>query len=204
MKKFDNFHEALSYQPLCPFCRDTVGTDHQSLFLSGSETTITFRVGADDLTTGYFHNRVISYQNNQDKWNNPKSGNYNIVKPGLSGNGLEMFKVVASCKGSHCSKYGFTLQVHLRLDEGKVIGIYLNSESISIEEEDILHEIKNNYSTEKTEYDRFSRVEIDNNTVKASGWAGRRNGTILFPLMPLDLREPDKLLQRVKNLVIYS
>lgn len=205
MKQFSNLYEAFHHQPRCPLCQDSLDPDYKEVSTNADKTAVTFIVGSDDVTIDYYDNQIVSHKSDRTLWNYSNRGtpgNYYIGKAGLQGSGTEMFKVTASC--NKCSKYGYVLQLHVRLDEGRLIGIFLNSESVSIEEGDTLHEIKNIYATEKTEYDKFTRFELHNETVDASGWSGRRNGTISFPLMPLDVKNPEMLLNRIKNLIVFS
>lgn len=207
MKQFKNPEEAFQYQTHCPLCNEPIEADYKEISYdpSGLKTVVTFNVGSDDLTIDYHTNEIVSHVETRDLWNyrnNPAAGNYHIMKAGLIGKGTEIFKVTASC--GKCGKYGYVLQMHVRLDERKLVGIFLNSESVSIEEGEVLHEIKNIYATDKTEYDKFTRVEVHNDTMDMSGWSGRRNGTVTFPLMPLDVKHPQILLSRIKNLIIYT
>ncbi len=184
MKQFKNLDEAFHHHHSCPFCNEPMKLGYSRLLVLESKTIVTFQVGDATIDVDYYDNDVI--------WHSEKS------KPSK----LEMFRVLTTCDS--CSKYGYVLQVHVDSDVMKVIGIYLNSETFSIELGDELYEIKNLYSTGKTTYDKFDRVNIDTETVKASGWSGRRNSTISFPLIPMDINNPEKTLDRIKGLVIFS
>ncbi|CAM6006092.1 unnamed protein product [Sphagnum balticum] len=65
-------------------------------------------------------------------------------------NGRFMHALSIDCK--NCSQYGYVLQIHVDLTVRKVAGLYLNSEWITIERDDIMYEIKDNYVTQKTYY----------------------------------------------------
>lgn len=209
MKQFQNLSEAFSYHSHCPLCQEPIEADYKEMAFDhtqGRDSIITtFLVGGDEISINYYSNQIVSYKENRPIHTNTSRGslgNYYVGSTGLKGGGTEMFRVTASC--GKCGVYGYVLQMHVKLDEFKLIGIFLNSESLSIEEGDTLHEIKNVYATEKTEYDKFTKVDIDDGTVKMSGYRGRRNSTITFPLMPMDPENPQAILNRIKNLIIFS
>lgn len=212
MKKFYNLDEALHHQPSCPFCGDSIEADYKEITMDPeshvTKVTATFLTGnSSEVSIDYYHNHILAYKeksNYSGVYNigTASTSHHNMGNYSLRKSGSEIFGVSASC--TKCAKYGYVLQIHLDWKDWIVSGIFLNSESISIEEGDILHEIKNVYATEKTEYDKFTKVEVDDGTVKMSGYSGRRNSTITFPLMPLDPKNPQALLNRVKNLVIFS
>ncbi len=211
MRKFYNLDEAFHYQPSCPLCGESIEADYKELTmgsdLDSPSVVATFLVGGDEVSIDYYHNNVISYKEKQNHQSiftigspsiiHNSTGNYSLRK-----SGTDIFRVNVSC--TQCCQYGYVLQVYIDWKEWGVVGIYLNSESISIEEGSTLHEIKNIYATEKTEYDKFTKMEIDEENLKMSGYMGRRNSTITFPLMPLDVKNPQALLNRIKTLIIFS
>src|SRR5512143_1133694 len=147
MKKFYNLDEALHHQPFCPFCGDSIEADYKEITIDPeshvTKVTATFLTGnSSEVSIDYYHNNIVSYKEksshsgvyNTGSVSMPRyTGNYNIRK-----NGTEIFGVSASC--TKCSQYGFVLQIHLDFKEWMATGIFLNSESISIEEGDTLHE----------------------------------------------------------------
>lgn len=210
MKQFKNLHEAFNYQSRCPLCSEPIEVDYKEQIANDSWdkpkiVTIFQLSGGDEISIDYYTNEVRSYTEAKSynyAHGSPSvakycSGNYNIYKSGTL-----FFGVNASCLG--CSKYGFTLQIAVDWASTLASGIFLNSESVSIEDGDALYEIKNIYATEKTTYDKFTKVDIDDGTVKMSGFQGRQNSTITFPLMPLDPKNPRALLDRIKKLIIFS
>lgn len=188
MKQFKNLDEAIHYRPTCPLCGTETKATYAKLLVLEQKTIITFQLGEASIDVDYYGDDIT--------WHSERSNIRNPVK--------EIFKVTVTCDGDWCSGYGFVLQVHVNPTENKMTGIYLNSESISIERGDELFEIKNIYATNKTEYDRFTKVDVDDGTIKMSGWQGRRNGTIILPLVPMDLSNPEKTLDRIKGLVVFS
>lgn len=211
MKQFKNLHEAFYYHPFCPLCQEPIGIDYKEQIVNGSwdkpKVVTVFTIpGGDEISIDFYTNEVLSYKEFKSFSHNyttggtsitSHTGNYNIYTSGKL-----LFGVSASC--SKCSGYSFTLQICVDWETNLAGGIFFNSESLSVEEGEILHEIKNVYATEKTEYDRFNKVEVDDGIVKMSGYSGRRNSTITFPLMPLDHKNPYNLLNRIKNLIVFS
>lgn len=212
MKQFKNLDEAFHYQASCPICSEPIEPDYKEKIANSSWdkpkiATVFTLTGGDEISIDYYNNEVLTYTE-ANKYNytygagnsyvTSHSGNYNIYK-----NGTLMFAIHATCY--KCGLYGYNIQAVVDWKERAIVGLFLNSESISIEEPDgTLHEIKNFYSSEKTTYDKFTKVDIDDGTVKMSGYSGRRNSTITFPLMPLDVKSPSTLLNRIKKLIIFS
>jgi hypothetical protein len=212
MKKFYNLDEALHYQPSCPLCGDSIEADYKEVSMDPdsrvTKVTATFLTSsASEVSIDYYHNNIVSYKEKSSYNSSYVTGtnttpHFSAKGSGFNKNGFEIFGVSASC--TKCSMYSYVLQIHLDFKDWMAKYIFLNSESISIEEGETLHEIRNVYGTEKTEYDRFTKVEVDDGTVKMSGYSGRRNSTITFPLMPLDPKNPKALLNRIKTLIPFS
>jgi hypothetical protein len=97
-----------------------------------------------------------------------------------------------------CCQFAYNFQIHMDLGLKKITGIFLNSESISIEDGKDLHEIKNIYSTKKTEYSYFPNELGD--PMQTSGY----KGSIEFPLIPLNLIKPMETVARIRKLIIYT
>jgi hypothetical protein len=161
--------------------------------MNGGETLVEFSIGKSSLILDY----------NTGELKELKSASFEEIHtrsyPVYSSNGSaysaqkygkQIFGVYCSC--GKCGQYGYTLQVHLDLDLGKIICIFLNSETLSFEKGSLLHEIRNIYSTGKTDYRVF-----DNDNVTETK-------TLTLPLIPMDLSDPDKTLERIKTLALFS
>jgi hypothetical protein len=110
----------------------------------------------------------------------------------LSSGGTNIRRLNISCDS--CSKYAYLVQVHISLDKNKITSMVLNSESASIEEGAKLYEIKNIYTTEKTEMSTFH--------THLSQQRGALD-KVELPLVPLDLQNPLKTVERIKNLLVF-
>jgi hypothetical protein len=86
------------------------------------------------------------------------------------------------------------IQVHISLEHGRLIALVLNSEAVSIEEGAKLYEVKNIYTTEKTEMSTFH--------TRLSQQRGALD-KVELPLVPLDLQNPLKTVERIKNLLVF-
>jgi hypothetical protein len=95
-----------------------------------------------------------------------------------------------------CYHFGYTVQVVIDLTSMALKGIYLNSEFISYPDEDgHLHEIKNVYAIDKTEYSYHV-------TPTEQYDASKKRMSI--PIIPLDLNNPADTVARIRKLLIFS
>lgn len=186
MIQFKNLDEAFHHHYKCPMCGDVMTAAYSTLLVNQGKTTITFKLGDDSVVADYYGDDI--------EWFSERNTNSQYV--------LDFFGVSIRCDG--CSKYGYTIRVKADRSKKKIIDIVMNSESLSIEKDEDLYEIKNIYSLGRTEYDKFTKVDVDDGTVKMSGWQGRRNGTVVLPLIPLNLDDPEKTLDRIKGLIVFS
>lgn len=186
MKQFKNLDEAFHYHSTCPVCSGTMKTNYSQLLTSDGKTTIVFQLKDDSIEADYYGDDI--------KWYSERSTNSQYV--------LDFFGISIVCDG--CSKYSYTLRVCADRPKEKITSIHLNSESLSVEKNDELHEIKNIYSIKRTEYVKFTKVEEHTEVLSMSGWLSRRNGSISLPLIPLDLSNPEKTIDRIKGLIVFS
>jgi len=92
------------------------------------------------------------------------------------------------CK--QCMQYAYTLQLRFDLTDLVVESAILNSEFVSIEDGENVHEIRNVYTMNKTEYSHINRK--------------KRHNTLQLPLVSDDLSNPQEVLNRIKKLIIFS
>ena len=90
---------------------------------------------------------------------------------------------------NNCSMYYYTLQIFIDIENKKITQAILNSEFVTIDNEGV-HEIKNIYTTEKTEYTCISEKT--------------RNKTITLPLVSDNMNDPSEVLNRIKKILIFS
>lgn len=197
--KFPSFKEAINYRSNCPLCNSLLhindrdlATDYGHEYRSGEER-ITFFINQreDDTVTIDPDTDEIELILSNRMPEVPITGlSVNLQKmmsPPVYA-GKFMHGLTIDCKS--CCQYSFTLQIHFELTEKRLAGTYLNSETISIEEDSMVHEIKNSYATDQTYYSYFDR-EGDSRKV-------------VLPLIPLDLLNPKETVSRIRKLLVFS
>lgn len=99
-----------------------------------------------------------------------------------------------------CCKYHYLVKFVIDVGMKTLIDIELNSETISLEDgKGTVHEIKNIYPIKETQYAYFpkgDRIYLDGTHV------GEK--FISLPLIPLDVDNPLKTLERIRTLVLFS
>lgn len=220
MKQFNNIYDACRYHTHCYVCHSQLRIDQNYTFehdLRGNNRTmmsINMTLGVDsdtddfikvDVLTGQIECYSVSRKINYDEifgGNFDFSGSAPIRKsyaanlppsvcyPKYSGTlyrGISM-----TCPKCHQFSYVIQLQIDMTLNV--VTGIYLNSELISVEESDAVHEIRNIYTTNMTEYVYLPAEGKIN-------W--NKDKKITIPLIPLNLKEPMETISRIKKLIIF-
>lgn len=197
--KFSSFQSAITYHPSCPVCfgRLQLSNQIENIFEYGINPVnkITFRFGEDILTidtkTESITVKITQTQSYQPVYSmgcsvpyfHPGIVNTYIPTSGIFIQGLNMDCVT-------CCQFAYTIQMIIDMNEVRLAGLYLNSETITIESEGIVHEIRNAYSLDKTEYTSFSKD------------GGRKTTSI--PLIPLDLCNPKDTVDRIRKLILFS
>ena len=106
---------------------------------------------------------------------------------GINYNGILIKRIMIYC--NNCSQFSCVLKLHIDLTEKRIVAVAVNTETISVEENNEIHEVKNNYVSNNTEY-----------------IAHQKNGSskkTILPLIPLDLKRPINILPRIKKLVTF-
>ena len=192
MKQFKNLFEVINYHSKCPFCSSRM---HADMGLNYDENSVTAY-----LQFGNTHLTVDCYTNSIIKIDTVSSVTFAGGPPifmgsslnDLSVGGVNIRRINISC--DNCSKYAYLTQIHISLDNQKIVALVLNSESASIEEGAKLYEIKNIFTTEKTEMATFHTH------------LSRQRGAldkVELPLVPLDLQNPLKTVERIKSLLVF-
>lgn len=198
MKQFKNLFEVLNYHSKCPFCSGKMSAGWDMAYDENSVKAY-LKFGLTTLTVDCYNNNIIECR--QTSNNNTIYGIGGIGPAvqyvgsslsDLSSHGIDIRRLNISCDG--CSKYSYLIQIHISLEHGRVVALVLNSESASIEEGAKLYEIKNIYVTEKTEMSIFHT-----HTSQQRGALDK----IELPLVPLDLQNPLKTVERIKNLLVF-
>jgi len=109
-------------------------------------------------------------------------------------NGILYESIQIDCQ--KCHHFGYTVQVVIDLVNMFLKDILLNSEFLSYEDEGgQLHEIKNVYATDKTEY-IYHVTPTDH-------YDGSKK-CVSIPIISLNLNNPAETVSRIRKLVIFS
>jgi len=197
MKQFQNLIEAIKYHSTCPFCSGKMSTD-MDLTYDENSLKAYLKFGVSKVIVDCVTNDIIQYseQSSIDTTYSIGCGRPAVqtwgASQGLSTNGVDYRRVSISCED--CYKYGYLVQVLISLSDAKIVGLFLNSETVSVEDMARLYEIKNIYATEKTEMSIFHQL-----TSKQKGPLDK----VDLPLIPLDLQNPMKTVERIKKLIVF-
>lgn len=199
MKSFSCLDEAFHHQNTCPFCDKVITRGYTQISFNGGETLVEFSLYKASITLDYHSGEIREYST-APAFQEIATRSYPVYSCNGSAQsatraGKELFRVICNC--NDCGKYAYVLQVHVDMDLKKVIGIFLNSETFSFEKGSHLYEVKNIYATNKTEYSSFTNYELDE--AKPSD-----KQSITLPLIPMDLSNPEKTLERIKTLIVFS
>jgi len=193
MKKFRSIQSAINYHKNCPVCFQQMQINDKDLAadyygdnLDTKSVSFWLDVYQNDILTIHLSNDDVEVTDMVYEIGEHSTFYIpNTRKVGYHGKFLQ--GMTLDCK--ICCKFSYTLQVHVDLEIKKLTGIFLNSETLTVEEGSVVHEIKSIYSTKQTEYARFE-----------PGSDKRVN----LPLIPLDLKNPEETIKRVKKLIIFS
>lgn len=183
---FSSVLDALKYRQVCPLCFTTLTFDDRDHQVINNDGILTLEInGIDssisiDLTTQFC---VI----NQTMVANVNKFEY------ISG--YHYFRLSLDC--SRCEYYNITFQLIGFVSGSKcnVQNVVLNSETISLEDIDTsyVHEIRNCYTTKKTEYTYYPKVG-----------SAKEDKSYTFPLILLNLEDPYHTLRKIKTLLVFS
>ena len=197
MIKFYCFLAGLHYHSKCPLCNKQMEVNDRDLvcrleYPGGHPyQKFAFHIGKSSDDVMYLDPHTEEVQIEFSRHND-----YNMKTNGYSGQIYQhstydgMFYHALTINCNSCCRYHYTLQLHSDLTERRLVGTYLNSESINMEENGLVHEVKNIYSTEKTEYACFPK----------DGSSKRQS----MPLIPLNLTDPKETIARIRKLLIFS
>jgi hypothetical protein len=189
MKRFKNLIEVLAYHSICPLCSAKMSVDRNFNYDENANKAY-LKFGATHLTVDCFNNNIIKCD--QVMFSGSPIMYSNSSFSDLSGKGVDLRGLKVSC--DFCLKYSYLVQVHISLEHNKIVDLVLNSESISIEENTKLYEVKNIYTTEKTEMAIF-HTHLSNKRGALD--------KVELPLVPLDFENPMKTVERIKSLLVF-
>lgn len=181
IKFFKKIRDGINHLTHCPFC-------HSELFINEKEHSISQKKGHPILTFNLIGEDLLHININTDEI--IVDLNQTISSHGYFNYGTNYHGINIECTNVDCSLFDFTIQLQTNLDKNKINHIILNSERVSYEDkEGMLHEIKNVYTNNTTEYTFYTETE---------------SKTKKIPLVPLDFSDPEHTIQRIKKLIIFS
>lgn len=201
MKRFYSFIAGLTHYTKCPLCNKEMEINDRDLVERVEYPTgHSYQRFSFYLTKGSDDTLIINPETETVEIKFSRRNNFSATYTGhvgqYAGQGYSpvtysgMFYHGLSISCSSCCRFSYALQIHIDLTEGRIVGTYLNSETISVEEGTNVHEIKNVYSMDKTEYACFPK---DGSSKKSS-----------IPLIPLNIEDPKETVSRIRKLLIFS
>lgn len=189
MKQFSSIREALQYQKICPICEEYMAIDLLGAVMKDKD--IVWALSPNELHINQDTDEVkivdkpITY---------PKIIYQQLLNTVVSG--LEFVRLGMVCED--CYQYEYVIQIVVDMTNKKIANIYLNSETITIEDDaQTIHEITNSYAFEETEYGSFHRSK------GRSAMYPKADKCVKLPLIPLDIHNPLKTVDRIKSLIVY-
>jgi len=212
MIKFYSFNEAISYKEKCPLCNQKLqindrdlATDLGAEFQSGRRKISFFldQFNRDTVSIDLHTEEVeVIIGDRYNYLDDPSRYSGTVNNPPPSYGGRFLHALTVDCK--HCCQYAFRLRIHFDLTprihrksdirdlsfSRSIEATFLDSETINIEEDDMVHEIKNSYAAKKTYYSYFDK-----------GGSSKKS---TLPLIALDLNSPKDTVARIRKLLIFS
>lgn len=201
MTAFYNLDEAFSYRRYCPckHCSHSLFPESATIKYGERQREVEFAIGETTLTVSSHSNTILSYAEARKDVGVYGVGHSSLMYASpsrhllsLSKNGTDMFPVTVSC--NNCHRYNYVLQVHVNLSQGCLLGLVLNSETMAVEDMAKLYTIKNIYTTGKTEME-VRHTHLSQHHASQS--------KIEYPLIPLNVEEPMKTVERLKKLTVF-
>jgi hypothetical protein len=199
MKEFTNLLEAFNYHKTCCLC-DNLMKPSDSIYENKVQYNLSANV--DSETDDIMSINVLTNDVSIRSFPRTMMGQTPIVSYSAKRyNGVLFESINFRCIG--CYYFNYTIQIQIEMDSKsyslggnymyspRVIGIYLNSEQITIEEPKTeMHYIKSVYATNQTEYHSYR--------------AGQLHNSFKIPLVELNLKNPQQTLERIKKLATFS
>lgn len=191
-KEFLSIDDGLNYMIRCPNCNSLMeinDRDAEVKTITNSNATITSKLEFDLYSADLL---IVDFESGSCEI---KSDSYNLYSGGVLHQRLGI-----EC--NDCCQYYYVLNLKIDLETMLVSGLYLDSETLTVEKDHIVYEIKNSYSIGQTHYSVIKRIREAKG--KVTHIIDSIDKTIDLPLVPLDVFNPDETLKRINNLIIFS
>lgn len=200
MIEFGSLQCALNYRNSCPLCDAELTIDDVRNYSSYFDYNIrpgTFVLDKPDLkaTIDLRDDQILEFKYY------PATNAMGAMIGNHPINGVLYEKIVKGC--DNCSQYTYCIQILFDFNKKNIKSTNLNSETITFwsqEEPGTIHEIRNNYNFNQTEYHYYNGQKISKlNQMYPPNETGMK-----IPLIDLDVSNPFKTLQRIKTLITFS
>lgn len=204
MKCYISIIEAIKYRTHCPSCKKQLQVNESELaeerFGPAGQKIYVFYIDqryqstceVDTLTSKV----IINLNRSEDFLANANPTYCSKIHSNKGGysihSGKFMHALHVEC--AKCHHYGFTLQVHIDLANGNLEGVFVNSEELVFDKDDLSCEIRNNYAFGKTEFTYWKRGGLK----KLSD-----SKKMIIPLMKVNFEKPLDSFDRLKKLALY-
>lgn len=173
---FKNLKKAINYTQYCHFCNKKLTLNQQKHNIY--QNTLSFQLFNQEL----LHINILS--------NKIKTQSIHSVDVF---NNLKYYPIYHSinilCDNLNCNLFDFNIQFQYSLNDYVINNICLSDERIAYEDkQNTLHEIKNNYLNNTTEYYLHSNHQSKN---------------LQIPIIPLNFKNPEITVNRIKKLITF-
>ena len=188
---FDYLENAIKYRQNCPVCKDKMHLSN--CYEDIVSNTISLTDFEFDIVISKNNNKIVSFTERRDiQFMYDISGNIVDSIPsrnyGIKSVNGSLYKAISiECK--KCDQYYYVIQMIIDINNICIKELKLNSETLSIDKlGKNTYEIKNNYITEKTQFQSFV---LGNDKFME------------LPLIPLDLDNPSKTITKIQSLISF-
>ena len=207
MKQFRTLIDGIRYQENCPLCKSHLALDERDFAESVEYTrghpyqkfTFWLSMQSNDVVHVYPANERVElslghrFRDSMGTDGTVRTPYYfdNTIPAEQVYDGTMFQRLIIQC--NYCQRYKYVLKMALNLTHQRIDGTFLNSEWVSVEKDGNACSILSIYSTERTEYKVFS-IPGDHQV----------GDTIDFPLIPINLENPQETLNKIQKLVIFT
>lgn len=208
MKQFNNLSEATTYHRKCYVCGDRLVHPFQIDFNPEKPPVFKWNLSEavdsdtnDWLTIDSYTNKITYLEQSRKYYDDTIYSDNTLVDRfrKYTGSQRSYSGTLYESVHIHCGKcyqFSYVLQVVINATKMILEGIFLDSEFISYEDKNgHLHEIRNVYPFEKTEYACHKKPTAKDDSTKR---------TLSIPIIPLNLLNPAETVGRIRKLVIFS
>jgi len=199
MIQFRTLLDGLNYQKKCPLCKEIMVLEDRDFiekveYPRGHEyQKLSFALSrkSQDIVYVYTATGKVELKLGAPKaWYGDSTGYSAAIPTAEVYSGILMQGLTVYC--DECGQYRYTLKLEADLSKELVRSVSLNSETISLDRDGKTHEIRSIYSVDKTEYAVFG--SFAESILKDK---------VELPLIPINLKDPQETLDRIRTLLPF-